>query len=247
MNSIRVCIVEDEGPAARRLQRLLVDCPIKVETVLLLTSVKECLNQLAFRNDIDLCLMDIQLGDGISLEILDKTELRLPIIFTTAFGEYTLKALKHYCIDYLLKPVDADELYAAIEKYVKVYKNLHTSTLPNKTIAYKERFLVKSGNHLRVIKRSEISYFYSDGGYTHLVCDHGKRYFMDETLDNVNRLVDPQSFFRINRYMIVNHQAIDKIETYFNSRFTLTLIPNFHETVIVSRERCKDFKDWIDR
>src|SRR5690606_31004819 len=149
-----------------------------------------------------------------SLEILEKTAINIPVIFTTAYDEYTLKAFKHQSIDYLLKPVDADELYGAFEKYFRIYKNNHFTESSNKSFTYKERFLVKSGNHLRVIRKSEIAYFYSEDGYTHLVCDNAKKYLMDETLDSVVRMLDPQEFFRINRSMIIQHNAIEKIETY---------------------------------
>jgi two-component system response regulator LytT len=247
MNPIRICIVEDENPAARRIERLLADAPYHTEVILHVSSVAEGNKLLFKRKDIDLILMDIRLGDGISLEILEKTEIETPIIFTTAYDEYTLKAFKHQSIDYLLKPVDADELYAAIKKYISIYKNQDSSkALSEKTFTYKERFLVKSGSHLRVIRKEEIAYFYSEEGYTHIVCDHGKKYVLDDTLDSIIRLLDPKDFFRINRSMIISHRCIDKIETYFNSRYALKLSPVFPDQVIVSREKVKDFKEWLE-
>ena len=246
MTPIRICIVEDESPAARRIERLLSEAPYTSEVILHCASVSEGIKLLDKRRDIDLILMDIRLGDGTSLEILEKADINIPIIFTTAYDEYTLKAFKHQSIDYLLKPVDADELYAAMEKYVHIYKTNELAPPTEKSFTYKERFLVKSGTHLRVIRKGEIAYFYSDEGYTHIVCDHGKKYLMDETLDTVFKLLDPKDFFRINRSMIVHQPSIEKIETYFNSRYTLKLLPDFKDTVIVSRERVKDFKDWLE-
>jgi len=246
MKPLRICIVEDEGPAARRLERLVLDAPYPAEVVLICASVAEGTKMLTQRTDIDLILMDIRLGDGTSLEILEKTAISIPVIFTTAYDEYTLKAFKHQSIDYLLKPVDADELNRAFEKYLRIYKNSHFSQPLDKSFTYKERFLVKSSNHLRVIRKSEIAYFYSEEGYTHLVCDNAKKYLMDETLDSIIRMLDPQDFFRINRSMIIQHHAIEKIETYFNSRYTLKLLPSYTESAVVSRERVKDFKEWLE-
>lgn len=243
---IKICIVEDEAPAARRLERLILESPFSAEIALHIESVADGIRQLPMRNDIDLVLMDIRLGDGTSLEILEKTSLHIPVIFTTAYDEYTLKAFKHQSIDYLLKPIDADELYSAISKYQIIYNNKQFQTIEEKTFTYKERFIVKSGNYLRIIRRTEIAYFYSVDGYTHLVTENGKKYLMDDTLDTIIRLLDPKDFFRINRSMIVQHGAIDSIEHYFNSRYTLKLIPNFPDIIIVSRERAKEFKEWLD-
>jgi two-component system response regulator LytT len=246
MTPIRICIVEDESPATRRIERLLSEAPYTSEVILHCASVAEGIKLLDKRRDIDLILMDIRLGDGTSLEILEKADINIPIIFTTAYDEYTLKAFKHQSIDYLLKPVDADELYTALEKYIRIYKSNELHPRSEKSFTYKERFLVKSGTHLRVIRKDDIAYFYSDEGYTHIVCDNGKKYLMDETLDTVIKLLDPKDFFRINRSMIVHQPCIEKIETYFNSRYTLKLLPDFKDTVIVSRERVKDFKEWLE-
>lgn len=246
MKPLKIGIVEDEAPASRRLERILKDSPFEVDVVLRCASVEEGIQLLDGNPEIDLLLMDIRLGDGTSLEILEKTSLDIPVIFTTAYDEYTLKAFKHQSVDYLLKPVDADELNQAIEKYIRLYRSQTVAEPENKTFTYKERFLVKSGNHLRVIRKNEIMYFYSEDGYTHLVCGNGKKYLMDETLESIIRLLDPSEFFRINRSMIIHHQSIENIETYFNSRYTLTLRPVFADTVVVSRERVKDFKDWLE-
>lgn len=243
---MRICIVEDEGPAARRLERLLADLPIENEVVLICSSVSESIKMLHNRKDLDLILMDIRLGDGISLEILEKANVAIPIIFTTAYDEYTLKAFKHQCIDYLLKPIDAEELHAALEKYLLIYKPDEVSKIQEKSFTYKERFLVKSGSHIRIIQKDEISYFYSVEGYSHLVCKDNKKYLLDETLDTIQKLLDPKEYFRINRSMIINLSSIKTIETYFNSRLTLRLEPPHMETIIVSRERVKEFKDWLE-
>jgi two-component system, LytTR family, response regulator LytT len=247
MKPIRICIVEDENPAARRIERLLLESPYPTEVVIHVASVAEGIKLLPKRTDLDLIMMDIRLGDGTSLEILEKAEIDVPIIFTTAYDEYTLKAFKHQSIDYLLKPVDGDELYAAMAKYIRIYKNEdELRSIPDKTFTYKERFLVKSGNHLRVIRKEDIAYFYSEEGYTHIVCEHGKKYLLDDTLDTITRLLDPKDYFRINRSMIIRHQCIDNIESYFNSRYIVKLIPAFHDQAIVSREKVRDFKEWLE-
>lgn len=244
MKTIRICIVEDEAPAARRLKRILAECPHPTEVLLHVSSVAEGVKMLHNRMDIDLILMDIRLGDGLSLEILEKSNINSPIIFTTAYDEYTLRAFKHQSVDYLLKPVEPEELYAAINKFIQIYKSQETPKI-NTSFTYKERFLVKSGHHLNVIRKGDIAYFFSEDGYTHLVCSNGKKYIMDDSLDSIGKIVDPSHFFRINRSLIIQNTSIEKIESYFNSRYTLSLIPTFKETVIVSRERVKDFIEWV--
>ncbi len=251
--SIKILIIEDETLAAKRLERLLNDTEFDVEVVMKCESVSTSVAYLKSYPAVDLILMDIRLGDGISLDILEQTDVDIPVIFTTAYDEYTLKAFKLQSIDYLLKPIDQDELKSALSKYQKIYqsqdKTIVTVTdLPTQTsFRYKERYLVKTGNHLMVIRMKEIAYFYTDEGYTHIVTDNNKKYIIDDALDTVQKMVDPDEFFRINRAMLISLNSIEKMETYFNSRYSLTLHPGFHEQVIVSRERVREFKEWIEQ
>lgn len=251
--SIKILIIEDETLAAKRLERLLNDTEFEVEVVMKCESVATSVEYLKSKPKIDLILMDIRLGDGISLDILEYTDIDIPVIFTTAYDEYTLKAFKLQSIDYLLKPIDHDELKSALSKYQKIYQSTDKAPTaiqdaPSQTsFRYKERYLVKTGNHLMVIRMKEIAYFYTDEGYTHIVTDNNKKYLIDDALDTVQKMVDPEEFFRINRAMLISLNSIEKMETYFNSRYSLTLHPGFHEQVIVSRERVKEFKEWIEK
>ncbi len=250
---IKILIIEDEPLAAKRLERLLNDTEFEVDVVMKCESVATSVEYLKSKPNIDLILMDIRLGDGISLDILEYTDIDIPVIFTTAYDEYTLKAFKLQSIDYLLKPIDHDELKSALFKYQKIYQSTdktQTAILdaPYQTgFRYKERYLVKTGNHLMVIRMKEIAYFYTDEGYTHIVTDNNKKYLIDDALDTVQKMVDPEEFFRINRAMLISLNSIEKMETYFNSRYSLTLTPAFQDQVIVSRERVKEFKEWIEK
>ncbi len=251
--SIKILIIEDELLAAKRLERLLNDTKFDVEVVMKCESVATSMEYLKSKPKIDLILMDIRLGDGISLDILEHVEIDIPVIFTTAYDEYTLKAFKLQSIDYLLKPIDQDELSSALSKYQKIYLSTDKTNvavheaLSQTSFRYKERYLVKSGNHLTVIRMKEIAYFYTDEGYTHIVTDTGKKHLIDDALDTVQKMVDPDEFFRINRAMLISLNSIEKMETYFNSRYSLTLTPAFQEQVIVSRERVREFKEWIEK
>lgn len=246
---INILIIEDEHLAAKRLERILSEIDEHIEVVMKCESVASSVDYLSTRPNLDLILMDIRLGDGISLDILEQVEIDIPVLFTTAYDEYALKAFKLQSIDYLLKPIDKDELKSAIEKYRKVYSISKDSkpTTTAKSFKYKERYLVKSGTNLAVVKLEDISYFYTQDGYTHIMCSNGKKHLLDDTLDTVQQMIDPNHYFRINRGMIIHINSIDKMEAYFNSRYTVKLVPIFHEQVIVSRERVKDFKEWIDR
>jgi DNA-binding LytR/AlgR family response regulator len=251
--SIKILIIEDEALAAKRLERLLSDTEFDIEVIMKCESVATSVAYLQSNPAIDLILMDIRLGDGISLDILEQTNINIPVIFTTAYDEYTLKAFKLQSIDYLLKPIDHDELKSALAKYQKIYQYSNKAAIsdhetPTHTsFRYKERYLVKTGNHLMVIRMKEIAYFYTDNGYTHIVTNNNKKYLIDDALDTVQKMVDPEEFFRINRAMLISLNSIEKMETYFNSRYSLTLHPGFSDQVIVSRERVKEFKDWIEK
>lgn len=250
MNSkINILIIEDEYLAAKRLERILGEIDEHIEVVMKCESVASSVDYLSTRPNLDLIVMDIRLGDGISLDILEQVEVNVPVLFTTAYDEYALKAFKLQSIDYLLKPIDKDELKSAIAKYRKVYTQVEDTkpTSPIKGFKYKERYLVKSGNTLMVIKLDDIHYFYTQDGYTHIICSNGKKHLIDDTLDTVQQVIDPTEYFRINRSMIISINSIEKMEAYFNSRYSIKLSPAFHDQVIVSRERVKDFKEWIDR
>jgi two-component system, LytTR family, response regulator LytT len=248
---IKVLIVEDEILAAKRLKKLLLQLDRDIEIIGHCDSIESTVAFLKNNSNIDLLLMDIHLGDGLSLEIIKQIDIKIPIIFTTAYDEYTLKAFKLNSIDYLLKPIELEELSFAFDQFHKFYQSekpaIDLQNLISKLniASHKERFLIKHGSQLVIVTIGDVAYFYTDEGYTHLVTQDNKTYLLDDTLDTLQRDLNPQHFFRINRAIIVKVESIGKIEQYFNSRYSLHLSPAFKGEVIVSRERVKEFKDWI--
>ncbi len=254
MKAMNVIIIEDEKPSARRLQRILEK--FNVNVVQMLHSVEESVEWFTNNEHPDLIFLDIQLSDGLSFEIFDQVEIKSPIIFTTAFDEYALQAFKLNSIDYLLKPIDEEELESAVKKYQEINSNpkniqidfddikqLLTNPLERE---YKKRFTTKIGQHLKMINIDEIECFYSEnkGTYAHTV--DGRDYLLDTTLEKLELELSPKIFFRISRKYYVNINAIKDIISYTNSRLQLKL-NNYHEQeVIVARERVKDFKLWLE-
>lgn len=251
---MNVIIIEDEKPSARRLQRMLERQNVKVNQ--LLHSVEEAVAWFQTNPSPDLIFLDIQLSDGLSFEIFDLVEVKSAIIFTTAFDEYALQAFKLNSIDYLLKPIDEDELKAAVRKYqermpkkqqvelnFEDIKKLLTNPVERE---YKKRFTTKIGQHIKMIPVDEIECFYSrnKGTYAHTI--DGRDYLLDTTLEQLEGEISPEMFFRINRKFYVNIHAIRDIISYTNSRLQLKLNSYKEEEVIVAREKVKDFKLWLE-
>ncbi len=251
---IDIIIIEDEKPAARRLQRMLAK--LNIETKTMLHSVAEAIDWFNGHEHPDLIFLDIQLSDGLSFEIFEHIKTDSAIIFTTAYDEYALKAFKLNSIDYLLKPIDEEELEAAINKFrntqqqngnidVKELRSLLTQTNPQKS--YKTRFTAQVGQHLKLVDVSDIACFYSENKTTYLHCYTGRNYPIEVPLEQLEEDLDPEKFYRINRKCILNINAIRDIVSYTNSRLEIK-IENFTEfQLIVSRERVKDFKTWLDQ
>ena len=251
---IKVIIIEDEKPSARRLKRLL--SAIGIEAQGMLHSVEEAVNWFKTNEHPDLILLDIQLSDGLSFEIFEQVVVNSAIIFTTAYDEYALKAFKLNSIDYLLKPIDDEELEAAIEKFktnrpekhdlmvdINQIKKLLVNPLDK---SYKKRFTIKIGQHLRMVDTEDIECFYSDQKATYAYTRDRKNYLMDFSLEQLEEELDPLKFFRVNRKFIVNINAINDIISYTNSRLQIKL-NNFSELeIIVSRERVKEFRQWLE-
>ena len=251
---MRVIIIEDEKPSARRLQRMLDSLEIKVET--LLHSVKESIEWFQNNEHPDLIFLDIQLSDGLSFEIFDVVDITSAIIFTTAYDEYALQAFKLNSIDYLLKPIDDEELETAVNQYKSRIPQQQSVTLDFNEIKkmltnpierdYKKRFSVKVGQHLKLINIDEIECFYSENKGTYLHTSAGRNYLLDTTLDQLQNELEPHSFFRINRKFFVNIDAIKDMISYTNSRLQIKLKSYNEQDVIVARERVKDFKNWLE-
>ncbi len=253
---MNILIIEDEIPAAKRLQKLIGDFQPEAKIMEVIDSVEQAVIFLKKKPTLDLIFMDIQLADGLSFDIFNQTKINTPVIFTTAFDQYALKAFKVNSIDYLLKPIDAEELQSAFQKFEKHYPQ-DNAGYNQQTIeqlmqqmtqkSYKERFLVKMGQQLNYLKVSDIAYFYSEDGLLHALDKKNKRHIIDYTLDQLETVLSPDHFFRINRKNIISLPAIEKIHTYFNSRLKLDLVPSTPQEVIVSRDRVNDFKQWLDK
>ena len=251
---IKVIIVEDEKPSARRLQRMLSE--LDIEALAMLHSVKEAIAWFKTNEHPDLILLDIQLSDGLSFEIFEHVTVNSAIIFTTAYDEYALKAFKLNSIDYLLKPIDDEELETAIKKFginqpvkndllvdINQIKKLLVNPLDK---SYKKRFTIKIGQHLRVIDTKDIECFYSEQKATYSYTLDRKNYLMDFSLEQLEDELDPSIFFKVNRKFIVNIAAINDIISYTNSRLQIKL-NNFSELeIIVSREKVKEFRKWLE-
>lgn len=252
---MKVLIVEDESMAAKRLTTLLQKLEPEIEILDQLDSVKTAVKWLS-ENYADLLFFDIQLADGLSLEIFNQVKINTPIIFTTAFDEYAIKAFRLNSIDYLLKPIDPEELKHALEKFHRNFSkanpvqpnlNLLEQAMQMLTKQYKERFVVKIGEHIHTVSVSDAAYFYSQEKATFLQSVEKKRYIIDYTLEEVEALVDPKEFFRINRKYLISLKGIKDIVTYSNSRLRIILSQSDEMDAIVSREKVQDFKKWLDR
>lgn len=251
---MNLIIIEDEKPSARRLQRLLESLNLKTDV--LLHSVEESIHWFRDNPHPDLIFLDIQLSDGLSFEIFEAVAIKSAIIFTTAYDEYALKAFKLNSIDYLLKPIDEDELAAAVEKFKSQSAQPQDMTLDFNDIkkllvnpidrAYKKRFSVKVGQHIKLIQVEDIECVYSENKGTYIHTTDGRNYLLDHTLDFLENELEPENFFRINRKFFVNINAIKDMVSYTNSRLQIKLNSYNDQDVIVARERVKDFKLWLE-
>jgi DNA-binding LytR/AlgR family response regulator len=252
MNTI---IIEDEPLAAERLQLLLHQYDDSIRVLKVMDSVEEATNWLKNNAAPDFMLLDIHLSDGYGFDIFKNTEVVSPVIFTTAYDQYALDAFKVLSVDYLLKPVTADLLAQALQKL----KTLKSSTsvpidyqqlvqyMGQSASAYKSRFLGKVGQKLFFIDSSDIAYFLADNKIVYLYSLDGNRYIVEHKLENLEQVLNPKEFFRVNRSMIVKAAAIDQVKPYLNSRLKIILKPGIQQDeVIVSRERVSDFKVWAD-
>ena len=254
---MKTIIIEDEKPAARLLQRKLEK--LDIEVGVMLHSVEEALDWFSKNEHPDLIFLDIQLSDGLSFEIFEKVEIKSAVIFTTAYDEYALRAFKLNSIDYLLKPIDEDDLEIAVAKFKSLMpkQELQTQSLGidfeqiKKMLTnpfeknYKKRFTVKIGQHLKVISIDEIECFFSENKGTYIHTFDNRNYLIECTLELLEQELDPGDFFRISRKFIIPLKAIKEIVVYSNSRLKV-ILPSFkEEDVIVSREKVSDFKTWI--
>ncbi len=253
---MNLLIIEDEFHAVKYLSGIIKKVVPNARIVDTLDSVSDAVEWFSNNTAPDLIFMDIQLADGLSFSIFEKVKVPAPVIFTTAFDQYTLQAFKINSVDYLLKPVDEEELKKAVDKFQSIYQQPESTTNDSllavlKTFQQKnphrQRFLVKQGKDLFYIPIKETAYLYSEDGLTFLMDIFNKRHLLNTTLDAVEGELDPNEFFRISRKQIVHIDCVRKIQPHFNHRLVVQTQPSSKVEAIVSRERVKDFKGWLDR
>jgi DNA-binding LytR/AlgR family response regulator len=250
---MRVIIIEDEKLSAEHLESMLLSIDASIQVIHRLDSVKQSIPVFQQGIEAELLFLDIHLADGTCFDILENIAIDIPIIFTTAYDTYAIKAFKHNSIDYLLKPIAKNELQAALEKFNKYKVPEKTTLLENISLAYqqitkqyKNRFMVKSGNQIESIKVEDILHFQTQEGISFLCIANGKRYPINYTLDQLEGMLSPVDFFRMNRKVILRISSIEKVSPHFNSRLSIHAKYLDGEMALVSRERVNDFKQWLD-
>ncbi len=256
---MNVVIIEDEAPTARQLERMLKKYDSTLHVVAQLPSVNEAVAWFSQPGNgqpplPDLVFMDIHLEDGLAFGIFEQIRLTLPVIFTTAYEEYMIKAFKVNSIDYLLKPVDYDELVAAVDKFKALHPkpvqpdlNALLALIQKPWAPYKERFMVSLGTKIRSVEIGDVAYFFSEGKATFLATKDGPPLSLDYSLDQIAGMLNPVRFFRVNRQFLVARPAIQTIHAYSAGKLKLDLLPTSRHEVFVSLSRITEFKDWLGR
>lgn len=254
---MNVLIFEDEKLASERLIELLKELRPSTEIVGSVKSVEAAVMWLENNDQPDLIISDIQLLDGTSFEIFSQVPINCPVIFTTAYDQYAIKAFQVNSVDYLLKPIGQDKLQAALEKY-EAKSSVGSSSsgfdieqirslLDSKTPEFKSRFLVKVGQRIRAIPIEKVAYFYSRDKLTYIVTFENQKYPIDQPLEELEGLINPREFFRINRKFVVHFNSVTDIHPYFKGRVKLGLNPQIDEDIVVSSEKTPVFKRWLDQ
>ncbi len=254
---MKVLIIEDELPAARRLKSLLNKVSPKNEVLDVIDSSEHAITWFKNFAAPDLTFMDIQLADGISFEIFEAVTIDCPVIFTTAYDQYAIQAFKHNSVDYLLKPINEEDLKASLDKFTKYHVPNESSVdyaQINHVIQrlslqkpFRSRFLIKKGEQLLYVSTDDVAYFYSENSLTFLMTKNNQRHIIDHTLEELEGQLDPTQYYRINRKQIINLASIKSISKYFNGRLKIECQPTCKDDMIVSRERVTAFKDWLNQ
>jgi len=251
---MKTIIIEDEKLSAEHLCTLLSKADPDIEVLDIYETIKQ--SKAAFQDGVkaDLLFVDVHLADGLSFDIFSETPIDTPVIFTTAYDEYAIRAFKLNSVDYLLKPIRLEELKNALLKFKKYNRNDHAQIATNIVHAwqslnkqYKSRFMIRMGENIVSVKTENISHFIFEDGIVLLATSTNHLYPVDFTLDQLEPMLDPAEFFRINRKVIININSIQKTGTYFNSRLKITAAYLLDDNSIVSRERVNDFKEWLGR
>lgn len=253
---MQVLIIEDELLLARQLKKLLLEIDPAITVSAITHSVEESVQLLQQQPAPDLILMDVELADGQSFEIFQQVPVTAPVIFTTAYDEFALKAFKLNSIDYLLKPINKEELKTAIYKFRStqyqsgIAENVELlfgeiQKLQQQASGYRERFLVKQGTKMVSVDVTAIAYFFSEGGFSHLRTVQEQKFIVDYTLDELERMLPPRHFFRANRKYILNSRSVVAIRPWFNQKLIAEIKPAVEEHVVISRDRAPLFKSWL--
>ena len=254
---MKALIIEDELHAAQRLINLLKETGRQIEILETLDSIESSIKWLKENDDPDVIFLDIQLADGLSFAIFDQVDVKSPVIFATAYDEYAIKAFEINSIDYLLKPIKLERLEASLAKLEKLKPNLSshqiTAQLQNMIIDYHEknktyrsRFLVSKADSMIPIATEDIAYLYTEDKVVFLITRDNRRYMLNYSLDQLEKQLNPVSFFRVNRQFIIAMRSIHKIHNYFNYKLKIELAPVSEQEVIVSRQKVAEFKEWLD-
>ncbi|WP_028889544.1 LytR/AlgR family response regulator transcription factor [Tenacibaculum ovolyticum] len=254
---MKVVIIEDEITASEQLEFLLNKIDQNIEVLKVLDSVKSSISYLSEPNDADLLFMDIHLSDGISFEIFKKVNITTPIIFTTAYDQYAIKAFKVNSVDYLLKPINKEELEKAIGKFKQLNNTPEVAKpqtqiqgllelLKKETSTYKTTYLVQKQDTLLPLKINDIAFFTIDTGIIKAVTFNNKSFIINEKLEDIEEEINPMQFYRVNRQFIINRDSIVNIKPYFTGKLILNINPINKEKIVISRAKSKDFKDWIN-
>ena len=254
---MKVLIIEDEQIAADRLEKIIKAIDPTIEISGKIETVRKSVDWLESKGKPDLIFLDIQLADGLSFEIFKQTPVDVPVIFTTSYDQYTLKAFQLNSIDYLLKPIQESDVRKSIAKYLKVKDQYSTgNTLDERILSkiyqafnkshYKERFIVKIGEHIKSVLTGDIMYFESREKATFIKTSDHKSFIVDSTLDQLSEQLNPVDFFRINRKFIISLHSFDDIVSWSNSRLRVCLKNNNTMDAVVAREKVNDFKNWLD-
>lgn len=251
---IKVLIIEDEKPAAKRLEKLLLEISTNFEIIGHCDSIESSIAYFQTNTQPDLVLLDVQLGDGLSFEIFKTVEMSCPVIFTTAYDEYAIKAFELNSIDYLMKPISREKLQKSIDKFNKIAQKTSSVDLKRLMLLldaekeeYKQRFLVYVGEQIHTIQTNDIAYFYSIEKSSFLTTKGGKSYGIDLSLDKLEKMLSPKDFFRINRQFFISFGSIHKISMLSKSRIKLLLTPLATDETLVSTARTAEFRGWLDR
>ena len=252
---MKVVIVEDEIAASENLTYILNSIDPSIEVLKVLDSVKSAVAYFIEHTEAELIFMDIHLADGISFEIFEKVTINAPVIFTTAYDQYAIQAFKVNSVDYLLKPIDEEELSQAIEKFkktVNIEKPLNNQIegmlafLQTNNKTYKASYLVQKRDELIPVRTKDIAYFYIDTGVVKAITFSNESYILNKKLEDIEEELNPKDFHRVNRQFILNRNAVTTINFYFNSKLIINVTPSFNERIVASKAKASDVKNWLD-